>query len=222
MFVTDLDDTLYKERDFVLSGFNAIGEILGNAGIVSKTEVIEILEHATDMRCGFETLTHVIRDRKGVTMYDDKWMVDIYRNHIPTLKLEQEVTDLLEWLYENNHRIGIITDGRSRTQRAKIEALGLYKYVSEDNIIISSEVGGDKTTSIPFETLTSRNPTEKHFIYLGDNPAKDFIWPNLMGWKTIQLNDIFDINIHSQSIMVSSEYKAQYRIDRIEKVRMFL
>lgn len=222
MLVTDLDDTLYKEVDYVRSGFRVIGELLECNGIISASDVLRILTYATDMRSGFDTLSNMIKSTQTNSRFDDKWMVDIYRTHNPKIRLSANIADLFLRLTLEGIKIAIITDGRSHTQRAKIEALGLNRFVSPQNIIISSEVGGGKTTRVPFDTLISRNPGETHYLYLGDNPAKDFLWPNLMGWTTVQLNDTAGVNIHSQTIDVPEIYKARYRIDTIEDVVRYL
>jgi len=94
----------------------------------------------------------------------------------------------------------------------------LLDFVTPENIIISEEAGGDKTTPIPFEKLKSNKPDEKHFLYIGDNPAKDFRWPNAMGWTTVELKDVEGKNIHSQAIYVPENFKAQYVITSFSDV----
>ncbi len=44
MFVTDLDDTLYREVDYVYSGYKAIGKILEENGIMPQT--VEAINHS--------------------------------------------------------------------------------------------------------------------------------------------------------------------------------
>ena len=115
-------------------------------------------------------------------------------------------------------RLGLITDGRSNTQRAKIAALGLEKYFTPADIIISGETGQDKENQLPFRLMEERNPGETEFIYVGDNPAKDFRWPNRMGWETVQLDDINRENTHSQLIDVPAEYRAKRHITSLRQL----
>ncbi len=222
MFVADLDDTLYKEVEYVNSSFIVIGELLEQNRIISASEAYDILHNAPDIRSGFASLSATINASSANLKFDDKWMLEIYRTHRPNIQLNVMVENMLRCLMLDGIRIAIITDGRGHTQRAKIEALGLNRFVSPENIIISSEVGGDKTTNIPFKTLVSRNPDEKNFLYLGDNPEKDFYWPNLMGWKTVQLDDATGLNIHSQTIDVPYEYQACHRIASINEIRTYI
>ena len=146
-------------------------------------------------------------------------MLDVYRYHTPSdLILLPGVVETFEKLKTYGEKIGIITDGRSATQRAKFNALGLEEFVAPQNLIISEETGFDKNNPEPFEIIASRNPEERRFVYIGDNPAKDFRWSNRLGWTTVELKDGFKTNIHSQDIDVPDDYRARYVIDRYDEV----
>jgi putative hydrolase of the HAD superfamily len=56
------------------------------------------------------------------------------------------------------------------------------------------------------------------FAYVADNPMKDFVWPNRLGWTTVQLLDN-GRNVHSQTIQLpGDDYRAQLTIDRFSKL----
>ena len=63
--------------------------------------------------------------------------------------------------------------------------------------------------------MMERNPAEHRFVYVGDNPAKDFRWPNALGWLTVQLDDPDGVNIHSQAIDVPADFHAARHIARV-------
>ena len=46
----------------------------------------------------------------------------------------------------------------------------------------------------------------KQYIYFGDNPKKDFLGPNQLGWETIGLLDR-GFNVHEQSLSFPKEYQ---------------
>jgi putative hydrolase of the HAD superfamily len=58
------------------------------------------------------------------------------------LTLTAGVRALLTELKSSGHVLGLLTDGRSRTQRNKIRALGVEKWI--DEIVISEEFGSAK------------------------------------------------------------------------------
>ena len=59
-------------------------------------------------------------------------------------------------------------------------------------------MGGDKLSGKPFELLVAQAGPDNEYTYIGDNPAKDFVWPNRHNWTTIALADTSGINIHRQ------------------------
>ena len=105
----------------------------------------------------------------------------------------------MEALKNQGVRIGLITDGCSVQQRNKIEALGLRRWIEEEDIIISEEFGSGKPALANFEYFMKRYPECHDFTYVGDNLKKDFIAPNALGWQTVCLKDD-GRNIHRQRV----------------------
>lgn len=214
ILVSDLDDTLFSEIDYVHSAYRAIGNALEADGVMSVGEAVNVLESASSIASGFDELAEAIALNVGASeKYDVQWMLNIYRYHSPKISLRSDVKQTLEFLLAKGVKIAIITDGRVRTQRAKIHALGLERYVQPSDVIISENVGADKNTNIPFKTLMMHYPHEKHWVYVGDNIAKDFHWPNLMGWITVQLlDDGKNIHRNVEVQALSPDFHPQHRI----------
>ena len=95
----------------------------------------------------------------------------------------------------NKGKLGIITDGRVKTQTAKIKALGITKLF--DTIIISEAIGTEKPNKANFKAIENALVGSSYY-YIADNLKKDFIAPNAMGWKTIGLIDN-GLNIHNNA-----------------------
>lgn len=215
MIVFDLDDTLFKEMSYVTSACRAIADAVGNSGEMRPADVFDMIEEAGSTSKGFDILAAHLWQQNPATEFTVPRLVEIYRTHVPDIRLSPGAKELLDTLKARGTAIGLITDGRSATQRAKIEALRLTDYIAPDNIIISAETGADKTTPTPFRLMMERNQGEKEFTYVGDNPSKDFRWPNALGWHTVQLDDPTGINIHSQAIEVAPEFRAQTHISTL-------
>ncbi len=194
--VFDLDDTLFSERDFVRSGFRLIENELRN-------------EYGDDADGLFDAMNSLLERRESYFEYLEGWLsergaseerlrslVKEYRSHVPdSLKLREGVGEVLKKLSDRGVAIGLITDGRSVTQRAKLRALGIEKYFHPDNIIISEESGHDKSEPHNFRHFVSRFPEARRFVYVADNERKDFIMPGLLGWKTLKVRYDSD-NVH--------------------------
>ncbi|SFD73092.1 HAD family hydrolase [Flavobacterium phragmitis] len=213
IIVFDLDDTLYNELDYLISAYKEISEYLSETLInqISKEKIFEEMYSLYDLKKNvfFEILEKY--NIKDITVED---LLRYYRNHIPQIKLENSVENLLNYLKEKENKLGIITDGRSVQQRNKITSLNIEKYF--ENIIISEEFGSEKPDLKNFQFFEKLYP-ECEYVYIGDNVKKDFFAGNLLGWTTICVLDNGK-NIHKQKFNFDKEYLPNYRINNLEEV----
>lgn len=206
VIVFDLDDTLYPEREFVRSGFHAAANFLDDS---QSHELFEIMWHYYQQGV-VDVFSRIIAERSVEIPKTE--LIECYRRHIPQLQLAPKVIALLDMLKVKGHPLGLITDGRSITQRNKIDALGLSKWGFE--IAISEEIGAAKPASTSFLRMQAIFP-DRPLVYLGDNPAKDFVAPNRLGWTTICLQ-ASETNIHEQDFSsLAEEYLPQYLIESL-------
>ena len=206
IIVFDLDDTLYKEIDFVKSGFAYIAHSMAIPYIAD--------ELITQWRNGTNAFQFII-DKHNLKISVSE-LLDIYRHHIPSISIEHSVAETLDYLIPNNKILGIISDGRSITQRNKIEALGLYKWIAPDKVIISEEFGSPKPDPRNYQFFMNKYPY-RSYTYIGDNLLKDFITPNKLSWQTICIKDNGQ-NIHSQDLEVENQYAPQKTVKFISEI----
>lgn len=187
--IFDLDDLLYKEFDFVRSGFWAI------AKLVTKDQPKKLFRlMMAQYFLGNEVLNWLINDYlEGESEFTLNSLLAFYRNHRPDITLGANVQEILSRLKENGNPMGVITDGRSVTQRNKIEALNLKTWM--DVFSISEELGYEKPSKEPYLFFMEKFDVS-NFVYIADNYNKDFIAPNQLGWRTIALVDN-GLNIHT-------------------------
>ncbi len=183
LFVLDLDDTLYLERDFVRSGYQAVDVFLSQEHALN-----DFFDFAWREFCGgnasniinrFLELHHCCTETLLQTT------IETYRNHAPLIKLLPDSMDFL-----NRHpkeHYAMITDGYASTQWNKIRALHLEKYIGR--IIVTGDWGKEYWKPNPrayLEVQGNRRPDE--CIYIADNPQKDFQAPLSLEWhKSIRI-----------------------------------
>lgn len=177
VIVFDLDDTLYNELDYLKSAYKSIALYL----------------EPTDRNALYSKMFSLYRNKANVFeflagSYDLEvlTLIDMYRNHQPHIQLFDGVLDVMEAIKSKKGKIGIITDGRSKTQRAKLESLGILNYI--DKIIISEEIGSEKPHIANFKAIENSLPGNTYY-YIADNLKKDFVAPNILGWKSAALID---------------------------------
>ena len=207
----DLDDTLYKEIDYLKSAYREISAIaVGNNQIKAESAYEVMIKAYMAGGNAFNQLNSFLGIARPVKDY-----LDIYRNHKPDINLTEDVVTTLDKLKSAGCVIGLITDGRSVQQRQKIEALGLHRWISDEDIVISEELGSEKPNPANYEYFMNRYSRKVEFYYVGDNPQKDFLAPNALGWTTICLRDNGQ-NIHKYDEDVNVE--ANYLIDNIKEL----
>ena len=211
----DLDDTLYKEEDFVFSGYRAVdAHVKAEYGFDGSFQIMQqaFRAHHNPFDALAEAIGHPI---------DIDALIAIYRTHKPDIALSRTTELTLENLAGEDAVLCLITDGRSITQRNKIEALRLNRFILDENITISEEIGAEKTDRRAFDIIAKKFPQARQFYYIGDNTAKDFFWPNRMKWTTICIGDDgrnihkqkFDGDrMHNPQVIISNFYEVPYII----------
>ncbi|MDE5652369.1 MAG: HAD family hydrolase [Muribaculaceae bacterium] len=195
VMVFDLDDTLFRERDYCRSGFRVIERRLLSEVGESFARIAATMDRILTARGNyFDMLQQRLEAIGRADMMPS--LVGDYRSHIAeNLQMAEGVAPLLDALASRGVVMAIVTDGRSATQRAKIKSLGLDRYVHPDNIVISEESGSDKSVADNFSRIVDRYPEARRFYYVADNERKDFMMPNLLGWITCRVA-YDDDNVH--------------------------
>ena len=202
--IFDMDDTLYPEESYVLSGFRALAQwAQQKLGIEAER--------------GYGELEALFRQGvRGDTF--DRWlvshgrapqewvpqMVQVYRQHQPMIEPYPGVPDLLARL-RGCYLLGLISDGYLEVQRAKFQALGLAAWFS---VVVFADKGGRaawKPSVWPYRRALAQLGCEPQgAVYVGDNPLKDFKGAREVGMSTIWLRR--SAGVYADRLPPSPEY----------------
>lgn len=184
--VFDLDDTLFPEREFVQSGYRAVGEWLRNTRSVRGFEEAASTEFSAGAR---GNIFNLALHRLGVL--DDpelvRQMVAVYRAHEPTISLFADAAWALDH-FAGGTQLGLLTDGYLEVQRRKVAALGIAHRF--EAMVFSDEAGREawKPSAIPYQrVMTQLQRRGNECVYVGDNPLKDFVTAKALGWQTVEI-----------------------------------
>lgn len=187
--VFDLDDTLYMERDYVRSGFYAVGKHLSMRYGIKGFASLAWKEYECGKRGDiFNRVLDHIGYKKNKKIISE--LVEVYRAHEPSIVLEPDAVECLAKLREKAF-IAIITDGPMTSQKRKVEALFLDCMV--DKVIYTAMLGEgkEKPATDSFELAQKAAKTTSDMCaYIGDNPNKDFEGPLTMGWRAIRIRRV--------------------------------
>ena len=185
--VFDLDDTLYAERDYVRSGYGAVAEHLRAA--LGRDEPFEQWLWERFLTGKTDGAFNALSEQFDLALTDEQIAdaVAVYRSHRPDIAPRPGVVEMLTALRETC-RLALLSDGFLPAQRYKLEALGIDELF--DAVVFTEELGRDcwKPSPAGFNAVRDRLVmTDTACTYVADNPAKDFVAPNALGWTTIQL-----------------------------------
>lgn len=209
--VFDLDDTLYLERDYVRSGFGRVAAVAADRSGLDPSVLFSFLWH------GFETSRRGRAFDELVAAFDlsehcsVEELVSIYRTHEPDISLDPDVKSLLEDIRANGQRLGVITDGSSHSQHAKVAALDLERLV--DLVVVTGDWGQEfwKPHERAYEYVRNEwDMDAAQLVYVGDNPLKDFVTPRRLGWVTVRLRR--EGQLHS-NVEAADEHDADHEAD---------
>lgn len=210
VFIFDLDDTLYSEYDYVCSALRQISEYYIRLDKAIFQRMISLFEQ------GQNVFEYLIENYPNVTN-DKEYLLRIYRNHVPRISLNEEAKVFLHHIEVKKFKKGLLTDGRSVTQRNKLQSLGLSKYF--DQIVISEEFGSEKPSVENYRAFECLSKSAR-FIYIGDNPFKDFVTPNSLGWLTVCIKD-HGRNIHKQDFTLPEEFLPKVIVRNFSELLQF-
>ncbi len=168
----DLDDTLYRERDFVASGYRAVAE---HICVQSKRPFRKVygLMMETLAREGKSRVMEAVLDRFPIPPTPVEKLVEIYRRHTPEIQLFPGYEALLRE-FRKRYRLGIITDGAPEVQQRKCRALGLEDVM--DRILFTWQHGIDRQKPHPYPflmMLSCLNVQPSETLFIGDSIEKD-------------------------------------------------
>ncbi|MBV4430578.1 HAD family hydrolase [Clostridium tyrobutyricum] len=212
--IFDLDDTLYREKDFVEGAFKYVCKYLS---MQYELNVNKLYEDINDIlkKHGRGRIFNILC-RKYNIVEDINTLVNIYRNSLPQIDLYEDAVNFFE-KYSGKYSFGIITDGKASVQWNKIGLLNLKKYV--DGIIVTHDYGKKYWKPNSFVYLKMAQYFEcrpEECVYIGDNPNKDFIGARAIGMNTIRI--IRKSGDHMNTFLDSSK-EADFNINSMDELQ---
>ncbi|HKA85278.1 MAG TPA: HAD family hydrolase [Acidimicrobiales bacterium] len=186
LVVFDIDDTLYLERDYVRSGFAAVGAWAGaELGVADLGDRAWARFEAGGRGRIFDEVLAASGVRANGSLVSQ--LVGVYRSHAPAIEM---LDDVRAWLAArpDDLALAVVSDGPPASQRAKAVALGLGDWA--DPIVLTEELGPGRGKPHPAAFARVEAATGvagPACAYVADNPAKDFAGPRCRGWRTVRV-----------------------------------
>lgn len=187
ILIFDLDDTLYEEMTYVLSGLRAVARHGEQTYGWNAEESFAFLRQTLEREGRGKIFDRWLEQGGKLNRSNVRNCVKVYRHHRPELRLLPEAEAVLQ-RYETRAPLYLVTDGHKIAQRNKVEALGLRARFRR--CLITHEFGtrNAKPSLYCFELIRRAEKCNwADLVHVGDNPAKDFVNLNRMGALTVRV-----------------------------------
>lgn len=204
VIVFDLDDTLYDEVEFVKSGFKEISNYLKDEKYYNF--MCEVFESEGSGKV-FDSLIKEFSLDVNINK-----LIEIYRFHKPIITLSIDSLGILK--YAKEFKTALISDGHYIMQRNKFDSLGLDEFIEYP--IFTDFYQTKKPELKPYQMVMEKFGNEKKFVYISDNPKKDFIAVKELGWTGIRYKNSVGIYRDFEN---NTDYEVEKREDIINILR---
>jgi putative hydrolase of the HAD superfamily len=185
--VFDLDDTLFPEWQYVLSGFRAVDEWLANSQKITGFYADAKKLFDTGARGNIFDLALKALGREPEKEFVAE-MLRVYREHKPRIDLYEDAKWAINF-FGAVGPLGLLTDGYLVTQQNKFATLNIAEAFKA--VVFSDALGREcwKPSPEPYRRIMQMIPGEAaEYIYVADNPKKDFVTARKLGWATIHID----------------------------------
>tara|TARA_B100000780_G_scaffold39489_1_gene24560 strand:+ start:724 stop:1395 length:672 start_codon:yes stop_codon:yes gene_type:complete len=210
ILVIDLDDTLYAEHNFVISGMRAVAQFGSEAFGLDAATSLSFMMHNLEAKGRGRVFNAWLTEYGLINKQRVAKCIKVYRHHQPDIAMPKPHRDLLIRL-QQLYSLYLVTDGHKITQQRKVEALGVATYFKRIFITHQFGIVHAKPSLYCFEQIKKAEGCEwADILYLGDNPAKDFVSLNQVGAVTVRVRT----GAHA-SVVGKPGFDATHHIERL-------
>lgn len=198
--VFDVDDTLYdlmdpfeKTHNKFFSNYENIDiKKLFTSSRIYANELFELEKQGKIKKTGmFSKRIKLTYKDIGIDLTEEEceqFGIEYYNNQ-KNIRLYSFMKEILDYCKNEKINLAILTNGESKKQRNKIKALGLKKWIDENNIFISGEIGFQKPDIEVFKIIEKKLKFKPNNTwYIGDSYELDIVGAKKAKWNTIWFN----------------------------------
>jgi putative hydrolase of the HAD superfamily len=213
--IFDLDDTLYAERSFVESGFRAVAIWLLDRFGWDPNESVRVMLDTLERHGRGAVFNSLLSSRQVASVGLVHECVRVYRHHSPNISLtknaEHILSDFISPIY-------LVTDGHKLVQQNKVRALQIEHYFKKIFITHCYGIKHAKPSTYCFNIIRHIESCDWiDMIYVGDNPAKDFVNLTPLGVCTIRV-----MTGEHKNVIAKPGFEASHTIENLSELPKLL
>lgn len=203
-FVFDVDDTLYLRSDPYIRAYQKCfhsrienegcwpegAELFRISRPFVEEEYLRRVKGEIDMNEMLVRRTLRSFSKCGIQLTAEEALLfeETYEKEQAHIRLIPQFGELLAELCGSGREafLGILTNGPSAHQRNKIHALGLTRWIPEEHIVVSGDIGVSKPELAAFRIYEKKcGILPEDTVMIGDNLTADIQGAEAAGWNTL-------------------------------------
>ncbi len=217
ILVFDLDDTLYNEFDFVVSGFFNVSKIINNKFNIKTDESYKYLLNYFKKYGRAKIFDNFLNKHNIYSKKNLKLCINIYRYSNRNISIKPEARNIISKLYKKKN-LYLVTDGNKIVQNHKIKLLKINKFFKKIYITHNYGIKYSKPSLYCFKKICQiENISFNNLVYIADDPNKDFINLNNKNAITIRI-----LEGRFKNFNFKKAYDAKIKIKTFKKLLNYL
>ncbi len=224
VLIFDLDDTLYDEITYVMSGLRAVARFGQDAFGWNAEESLTQMQTYLHLHGRGNVFDEWLKSNGRCSGSNVATCVRIYRHHQPEIKLSPLAVSVLKNYY-GHCPMYLVTDGHKVVQEKKVKALEITDLFKRILITHRFGIRHAKPSLHCFEVIRKAEQCPwSEMIYVGDNPAKDFVNLNHMGALTVRVStgshaSVIALPSHDARVTIPDLGSLSVTLDEWKKLR---
>ena len=167
LYVFDLDDTLYRETDYLFAAYRKIGELLSSGEAERAQEYTRFLcdSFVSDGRQG---LFQRLLDRYQLKVPVEQ-LLDVLRSTECPLELSATMRHVLDELVQSGKHVAVLTNGNPRQQQQKITNLKFAQLYPGIEIVYAATIASKPSPAAVLQLMAAYNTEAAQTIIIGDS-----------------------------------------------------
>lgn len=211
IIIFDLDDTLYPECTYVESGFRAVADFLQTQRGWDASDSLSFMREVLEREGRGAVFNRLLVSRGEHRRSAVQDCIKVYRHHQPKIQLADAARHLLDHL---TSPLYLVTDGHKVVQNKKVQALGIEPLFAKIYITHRYGLHHSKPSTYCFEQIRAREGCDwSDLVYVGDNPAKDFVNLTPLGVRTVRV-----LTGEHREVLAKPRYEATHVIKSLDQL----
>lgn len=165
LVVFDLDNTLYRETDYLFAAYRRIAELCASDSGNAETYFTYLC--TSFARDGRADLFQRFKNQYAVVLSVPQ-MLEVLRTTECALTLYPAKKDLIAQLLEQHKKVAVLTNGNSQQQRQKIANLQLKKLFPQVEVVYASEIESKPSPRALEQLMALMNVRPEETLFVGD------------------------------------------------------